>query len=115
MRLAGTWSRYSNSAMPQLTRAAMYQTWWLRLLRCPYQANVMKTFEAIRSKVVFAKTGRSTSGSSANERTDELLSLATYSFVATMTSVDLMTAVIFLPGLSFIRSADSRVITETNS
>src|SRR5262245_34997815 len=35
--------------------------------------------------------------------------------VATMTSVDLMTAVTALPFLSPMRSADSRVMTDTNS
>src|SRR4029079_8144411 len=38
-----------------------------------------------------------------------------YAFVATITSVDLTTAVTFMPFLSFILVADSRVITETSS
>src|SRR5262245_34272222 len=59
MRLAGTCSRYSNSAIPQLTIAATYHAWRFRLRRCPYQANVMNTFDAISSSVVFASTGTS--------------------------------------------------------
>ena len=43
MRLAGACSRYSNRAMPQLTRAAMIQGLCARFLRCPYQAKVIKT------------------------------------------------------------------------
>src|SRR3569832_373416 len=57
IRFAGTCSKYSNRAIPQLTRAAIYQARWLRLFRCPYQANVMKTFEAKSSKTVFVMTG----------------------------------------------------------
>ena len=52
MRLAGTCSRYSNSAMPQLTSAAMYQGLSARFFRWPYQAKVMKTFEATSSTIV---------------------------------------------------------------
>src|SRR5947209_227389 len=52
MRLAGTCSRYSNSAMPQLTTAAISHGRWLRFRRCAYQANVMKTLEQIRSATV---------------------------------------------------------------
>src|SRR5262245_39357193 len=56
MRLAGTCSRYSKSAMPQLTIAAMYHARVLRFLRCAYQANVMKTFEQISSPTVVPMT-----------------------------------------------------------
>src|SRR5678815_2153153 len=51
-RLAGTCSRYSNSAMPQLTRAAIYQGRSARLRRCAYQANVMNTFDTTRRQTV---------------------------------------------------------------
>src|SRR5690606_21829115 len=53
---AGTISTYSKKAMPQLTRitaasgAALYFRW-------PYQAKVMKTFEAKRRPIVIAGTG----------------------------------------------------------
>ena len=43
IRLAGTWSRYSNKAMPQLMRAAMNHGLEARDLRWPYQASVIKT------------------------------------------------------------------------
>jgi hypothetical protein len=56
MRLAGTWSKYSNRAMPQLTRAATYQAWRFRLRRWPYHANVMNMLEAISSKTVLTNT-----------------------------------------------------------
>lgn len=46
MRLAGTCKRYSNKAIPQLAKAAIYQGEVDRFFRCPYQAKVMKTFEA---------------------------------------------------------------------
>src|SRR5688572_4444645 len=45
MRFAGTCSMYSKKAMPQLTSAATYQGWPLRLRRCAYHANVMKILE----------------------------------------------------------------------
>src|SRR5215213_7181235 len=57
MRLAGTWSRYSNSAMPQLANAATYHGRSLRFFRCAYQANVMKTLERTSSTVVRRTTG----------------------------------------------------------
>src|SRR5262252_7103022 len=57
MRLPGTCSRYSKKAIPQLTRAARYQGRSARFFRCAYQANVMKTFEAM-SKSVARTTGR---------------------------------------------------------
>lgn len=40
---AGTCSRYSNSAMPQLTMAATYQGRAASSFRCAYQAKVMNT------------------------------------------------------------------------
>ena len=52
MRLAGTCSRYSNSAMPQLTSAATIQGFWFRCLRCAYHANVMNTFDSVSSTTV---------------------------------------------------------------
>src|SRR5580698_10248137 len=51
MRLPGTCSRYSKSAMPQLMSAATYQGRSARFFRCAYQANVMNTFEQMRSSV----------------------------------------------------------------
>jgi hypothetical protein len=55
MRLAGTWRRYSNSAMPQLAMAARYQgrSNWFR--RWAYQAKVMKMFERINRPAVRTK------------------------------------------------------------
>src|SRR5688572_11169141 len=49
MRLAGTCSRYSKRAMPQLTSAAIHQGFADSSRRCAYQAKVMKTFEATSS------------------------------------------------------------------
>src|SRR5688572_12800610 len=46
MRLAGTCSRYSNSAMPQLMSAAMNHDFVASPLRWPYQAKVMKTLDS---------------------------------------------------------------------
>src|SRR5687767_14335558 len=57
MRLAGTCSRYSNSAMPQLITAATYQAFPFRLLRCPYQAKVMKMLERISRPTVLSRIG----------------------------------------------------------
>src|SRR6185436_8312460 len=45
MRFAGTWIRYSNSAMPHDTSAATIQGFARRSRRCAYQAKVMNTFE----------------------------------------------------------------------
>src|SRR5690349_21733386 len=45
MRLAGTCSRYSNSAIPQLASAARYHGRSAMFRRWAYQANVMKTLE----------------------------------------------------------------------
>src|SRR5690606_12625561 len=63
-RLAGTCSRYSNSAMPQLTKAAIHQGLSARFFRWAYQAKVMNMLEATSSRTVFT-TGstRSLSGS----------------------------------------------------
>src|SRR5437588_10553884 len=52
MRLAGTCSRYSKSAIPQLANAATYHGRDDILRRWAYQANVMKTFEAMRRQTV---------------------------------------------------------------
>src|SRR6185437_10199530 len=57
MRLAGTCSRYSNKAIPQLASAATYQGRSERFFRCAYQANVMKTFDPISSSVVGTTAG----------------------------------------------------------
>src|SRR6187397_1902227 len=54
MRLAGTCSTYSKSAMPQLTTAARYQGVVSRCFRCPYQATVMKRFDATSNVMVSA-------------------------------------------------------------
>src|SRR3954467_490768 len=56
MRLAGTWRRYSNSAMPQLAAAAAHHGQAARFLRCAYQAKVMNTLEAT-SSAAETKTG----------------------------------------------------------
>src|SRR5690349_3526671 len=45
MRFAGTASQYSKNAMPQLTITAIQSAVVLNF-RCPYQAKVMKTFDA---------------------------------------------------------------------
>src|SRR5574340_261483 len=45
MRFAGTCSRYSNSAMPQLTSAAIYHGDAARFFRCPYHAKVMNRLD----------------------------------------------------------------------
>src|SRR4051812_27770822 len=58
MRLAGTCSRYSARAMPQLTSAAMYQGEVARFFRCPYQAKVMKMLEPISSSTVCSEGAR---------------------------------------------------------
>src|SRR5678815_3726245 len=56
MRLAGTWSRYSKSAMPQLASAASHHARCERFRRCAYQANVMKMFESTSRPAVCRKT-----------------------------------------------------------
>src|SRR6185436_18580410 len=45
MRFTGTWNRYSTSAMPQEASAATSHGLPPSVLRCAYQANVMKTLE----------------------------------------------------------------------
>src|SRR3954466_14990595 len=55
MRLAGTMIRYSKSAMPQLAAAATYQGLAWKFFRCPYQAKVMKRFEAASMPAVTAR------------------------------------------------------------
>src|SRR5512147_332709 len=45
MRLAGTWIRYSNSAMPQLASAATYHGDEAKFFRCPYHAKVMNRLD----------------------------------------------------------------------
>src|SRR5512143_45954 len=47
MRLAGTCSRYSSKAMPQLANAASIHGWLFISFRCAYQAKVMKTLEQV--------------------------------------------------------------------
>src|SRR3954452_12143518 len=67
MRLAGTAKQYSISAMPQLARMTSHSGRSVNL-RWPYQANVMKTFEATRRsggrrvRVIGSGTGSRTSG-----------------------------------------------------
>src|SRR5687767_6762069 len=58
-RFAGTWSRYSKSAIPQLISAAMSQPLCRSSLRCAYQANVMKTFDATSRRMVLGMGGMS--------------------------------------------------------
>src|SRR5664279_2680713 len=57
MRLAGTCSAYSNNAMPQLNRAAMYHGAVARFLRWPYQAKVMKILLPTSNKMVCKDRG----------------------------------------------------------
>src|SRR5690242_21715289 len=54
MRLAGTWRRYSKSAMPQLASTAIHHGFADRLRKCAYQAKVMKTLDAASSAAVSA-------------------------------------------------------------
>src|ERR1700722_10390899 len=56
MRFAGTCSRYSNRAMPQLTSAAMTHGRVFSSFRCPYQAKVMKTFDRHSRPTVCSST-----------------------------------------------------------
>src|SRR4051812_43779518 len=58
MRFAGTCTRYSNSAMPQLASAAITHGFDAMFLRWAYHANVMKTFEITRSPALWAQVGR---------------------------------------------------------
>src|SRR5437588_10955554 len=56
IRFAGTCSRYSKNAIPQLMMAATYHGLARRSRRCAYQANVMKTFEQASSVTVTSRT-----------------------------------------------------------
>src|SRR5688572_28062495 len=56
MRLAGTWTRYSKSAMPQDASAAIHHGLSLRCFRWAYHAKVMKTL-AIASMTTVTATG----------------------------------------------------------
>jgi len=56
MRFAGTCSRYSKRAMPQATNAAIHHGAACRCLRCPYQANVMNTFDRV-SRIAAVSAG----------------------------------------------------------
>src|SRR6185436_84611 len=56
MRFAGIMNMYSNNAMLQLARTAMYHLRSLRFLRCPYHANVMKMFEITSRDAVLNRT-----------------------------------------------------------
>jgi hypothetical protein len=58
IRFAGTWSRYSKNAMPQLAATATRRGFARRFLKCAYQANVMKMFEHTRSPAVVATVFR---------------------------------------------------------
>jgi hypothetical protein len=60
MRLAGTCTRYSNNAMPQLASAAITQGLADMFLRCAYHANVMNTFDTTSKPALCAQTGRFT-------------------------------------------------------
>src|SRR5512139_820339 len=55
MRLAGTWMRYSNSAMPQLTSAATYHGELEKFFRWPYQAKVMNRLDTASISAVTSK------------------------------------------------------------
>jgi hypothetical protein len=48
---------YSNRAIPQLAKAAMYHCLVLRFFRWPYQAKVMNRFDNTSNNVVFMKIG----------------------------------------------------------
>src|SRR5688572_6173110 len=56
MRLAGTWTRYSSSAIPQEASAAIHHGLSLRCFRWAYHAKVMKTL-AIASMTTVTATG----------------------------------------------------------
>src|SRR6056297_3941976 len=57
MRFAGTCSRYSNRAIPQLMSAAISHGLWLRSRKWAYQANVMKTLLPNSRPMVIASGG----------------------------------------------------------
>src|SRR6187401_2517040 len=71
MRLAGTWIRYSNSAIPQLTSAATYHGLACRCFRCPYQANVMKRLDAASNVAVTARVCRGVINQTRRGKDDE--------------------------------------------
>lgn len=48
--LAGTWKQYSKKAIPQLTRITIQRADDLNF-RCPYQANVINTFEIVNIRI----------------------------------------------------------------
>src|SRR5687768_5873143 len=56
MRFAGTWSRYSKKAMPQLATAAQYHGFVFQFFKCAYHANVMNAFEKINNTTVLKMT-----------------------------------------------------------
>ena len=56
MRLAGTWSRYSNRAIPQLANAATHHFCSLRFFKWAYQANVIKTLDAVSNNIFLTMT-----------------------------------------------------------
>jgi len=49
--LAGTWKQYSANAISQLTSIARYSGEFL-YFKWPYQANVMKIFDIVKSIIV---------------------------------------------------------------
>src|SRR5258708_28779497 len=51
MRFAGTWKQYSAKAIIQLITMTLNSGAW-RYFRWPYQANVMKMLERVRSRIV---------------------------------------------------------------
>jgi hypothetical protein len=55
--LPGTCSKYSNSAIPQLTSAAMIHGRVSSVRKWPYHAKVMKTFDADSRTMVRAGAG----------------------------------------------------------
>ena len=61
IRFAGTMSRYSARAMPQLSKAAVHHGLSFIVRRWPYQAKVMKRFDA-QSRPTVSKVGFSSSG-----------------------------------------------------
>jgi hypothetical protein len=54
IRFDGTWKRYSNSAIPQLRKAATYHFLLFQFRKCEYQANVMNALEKM-SRTAVAK------------------------------------------------------------
>src|SRR5260370_32925150 len=72
MRFAGTWKQYSKKAMPQLARITFHNA-SLRYFRWPYQANVIKMFEMVSSKIVLTRPPAQRSVSSLTPRNGEPL------------------------------------------